>query len=80
VDGPKGIVTENFTPDSYPWAHPDYAFAHASIVATNRDLFAALCGQSMAETTAEDNLKTMRLVFLALESARSESSVREIKA
>jgi len=63
-------MTESLTPEPYAWADPDYGFAHPSIVSTNRNLFAALCGQDTAETTGEDNLKTMWLIHLALESAR----------
>jgi D-apiose dehydrogenase len=76
VDGPDGAATEHLTTQPYPWAHPDYGFAHASIVETNRNLFAALCGSGVAETTADDNLKTMRLIHLALESAQRHETVR----
>ncbi|MGI8783299.1 MAG: Gfo/Idh/MocA family protein [Acidobacteriota bacterium] len=62
-------TTETPIPDSYPWSDPRYGFAHPSIVATNANLLAALRGEGEAETTGEDNLKTMRLLHLALESA-----------
>lgn len=68
-------TTETLTPEPYAWAHPDYGFAHASIVATNRNLLAALRGQEPAETTADDNLKTMWLIQLVLESARRNEAV-----
>ena len=35
----------------------------------NADLLAALRGEKQAETTGEDNLKTVRLVFSSYESA-----------
>jgi hypothetical protein len=42
---------------------------HASIAACNANLLKALQGQGLAETTGEDNLKTVRLVFAAYDSA-----------
>ena len=44
---------------------------HASGVPCNQNLLAALRGEGRAETTGEDNLKTVRLVFAAYESAAS---------
>ena len=44
---------------------------HASIVPCLRDLLQALLGEGPAETTGEDNLGTMRLVFAACRSAAS---------
>ena len=62
-------TSEILTPENYSWADPTYGFAHPSIVSTNRNLLSALRGEGEAETTAEDNLKTMRLLHLVLESA-----------
>jgi hypothetical protein len=42
---------------------------HASIVPCNQNLLRALQGLEAAETTAEDNLKTVRLVFAAYDSS-----------
>ena len=42
---------------------------HASIVDCHRNLLGALRGETTADTTAEDNLKTMDLVFAAYDSA-----------
>lgn len=56
-------------PPDYPWADPDYALIHSSVVECNKNILGALKGQHAGETTAEDNLKTMELVFLAYESA-----------
>ena len=58
-------------PPQYPWADPAYGVVHASIVPCNTHLLKALRGEGMAETTGEDNLKTLRLVFAAYESAKS---------
>jgi D-apiose dehydrogenase len=59
----------------YPWADPDYAVAHASIVNCNADLLGALCCGRDAETTGADNLKTVRLVHRAYESAAENKVV-----
>ena len=65
-----GETSEILAPQPYPWADPRYGFAHPSIVSTNMNLLDALRGAGTAETRAEDNLKTMRLLHLTLESAR----------
>jgi predicted dehydrogenase len=67
----KGTHARRHPPPRYPWANPAYDVVHASIVACHASLLAALQGRGQAETTGEDNLKTMRLVFAAYESARS---------
>ncbi len=54
----------------YSWADPAYDLVHSSIVACNRDLLAGLRGEKTPETTGEDNLRTMRLVYGAYASAR----------
>lgn len=64
-----GETSETLAPETRAWADPRYGFAHDSIVATNEHLLAALRGDCTAETTGEDNLKTMRLLHLALQSA-----------
>jgi predicted dehydrogenase len=68
-------TTESLKPDPYAWANPEYGFAHPSIVPTNRNLLAAIAGEGTAETTGEDNLKTMRLIDLALQSATRREAV-----
>jgi len=70
VETETGEASETLAPESYAWADPRYGFMHPSIVSTNRNLLAAMRGECTAETTSEDNLKTIRLVHLALESAR----------
>ncbi len=63
-------------PHRYAWADPDYAVVHSSIVPCNADLLGALCCGRAAETTGADNLKTMRLVYRAYESAASNQAIR----
>ena len=65
----KGTHCERHAPPRYAWANPQYDIAHASIVDCHRDLLAALRGESGGETTGEDNLKTLELVFGCYESA-----------
>lgn len=61
------------TPHHYPWADPDYAIVHASIVGCHTDLFQAFCEGRPAPTSGRDNLRTMELVFGAYESAETGS-------
>ena len=63
-------------PPRYPWANPAYDVVHASIVPCQANLARALRGEEPAETTAEDNLKTVRLVFGSYDSAASGQPVR----
>ncbi|MGH9847900.1 MAG: Gfo/Idh/MocA family protein [Blastocatellia bacterium] len=72
----EGTRAKRFPPPRYAWADPAYDAGHASIVPCNANLLAALRGEAEAETTGEDNLKTMRLVFAAYESARQDRVVK----
>jgi D-apiose dehydrogenase len=67
----SGTHIQRVPPPRYPWADPAYDLIHASIVPCNADLLAALQGKGRAETTGEDNLRTMQLVFGSYESAAS---------
>lgn len=64
-----GTHLKRVPPPRYPWADPAYDVVHASIAACNANLLSALQGQGQAETTGEDNLKTVRLVFASYDSA-----------
>ncbi len=72
----EGTRARRYPPPRYAWADPAYELVQASIVPCNADLLAALQGKKVAETTGEDNLKTMRLVFAAYEAARNEATAR----
>jgi hypothetical protein len=48
---------------------PSYHVVHSSIVPCNANFLQALRGKAAAETTGEDNVKTLRLVFAAYDSA-----------
>jgi predicted dehydrogenase len=71
-----GTSCRRCPPPRYPWADPAYDAVHASIVPCHANLLAALRGEGEAETTGEDNLKTLELVF---ESYRSASEWRFIE-
>lgn len=64
-----GAVAGRHPPPRYAWAIPAYELVQAAIVPCNADLLGALRGEKPAETTGEDNLKTVRLIFAAYESA-----------
>jgi predicted dehydrogenase len=65
-----GSTTQEIaTPPLYAWSHLDYALIHSSIVETNRDILRAIRGEGAAETTGEDNLKTLELVYGCYRSA-----------
>jgi len=71
----EGTLSRRVVPPRYPWADPAYDVVHASIVPCNADILKALKGEGQAETTGEDNLKTVRLVFSAYESAASRKVI-----
>ncbi len=63
-------------PQFHSWADPRFGPVHSSIVATHRNLLLGLRGECPAETTGEDNLATLRLVFGSIESIESGQIVR----
>ena len=68
---PDGTVARRVPPPHYSWADPMYDLVHSSIVPCHANLLNALRGEGPAETTADDNVKTLELVFAAYESART---------
>lgn len=72
----EGTTEVTALPPTYGWVDPAYAVAQASIVACNENLYRGLTGGGKAETTGEDNLKTLELVFGSYESAASGRIVR----
>jgi predicted dehydrogenase len=71
----SGTRVTRHPPPRYCWADPQYEVAQASIVPCCRDLLSGMRGEGGGETTGEDNLKTLRLVFAAYESARLGQAV-----
>ena len=70
----ESTVSSVIQPAFYPWADPEYAVVHSSIVDCNKDILKGLRGRE-AETTGEDNLKTVQLVWACYESATSKKTV-----
>ena len=63
------IRSKRHPPPRYPWVDPEYEVAQASIIPCLR-------GDGAAETTGEDNLRTVRLVDAAYVSAETGQAVR----
>jgi predicted dehydrogenase len=71
-----GTHARRHPPARYAWADPAYDVVQASMVPCCANLLAGIRGQAPAETTGEDNLRTLGLVFGAYESAASGLAVR----
>jgi predicted dehydrogenase len=65
----EGTQIRRCPPPRYAWADCRYEVVHSSIVACQANLLAAMRGECAAETSGEDNLKTLQLVFAAYESS-----------
>lgn len=72
----EGTYPQRVKPQQYQWMDVKYAAVPGSIVNTNKDFLAAVKGEKRPEITGEDNLKTMKLVFAAYESAKNNSTIR----
>ncbi len=71
----EGTYATRHAPPHYAWADSAYDLIHASIVPCHENLLAGLRGDERAETTAADNLKTLRLVYSAYQSAESGQAI-----
>lgn len=71
----SGTHARRYPPAWYRWVDPSYHVIHSSIVPCNAHLLRALRGEVAAETSAEDNLKSLKLVFGAYASARTGNAV-----
>ncbi|HKQ37936.1 MAG TPA: Gfo/Idh/MocA family oxidoreductase [Verrucomicrobiae bacterium] len=71
----EGTLSKRYPPPRYAWADPAYDVVQASIVDCHADLLRGLSGKATAETTGDDNLRTLRLVFAAYESAAGDRVV-----
>ena len=70
-----GTLARRYPPPRYAWADPRYDLSQSSGVACNADLLAALQGRRAAETTGEDNLRTLELVFACYASADTGQAI-----
>ena len=65
----EGTLSRRVPPPMFDWVNPDYAVVQSSIVDCHRDLARAIADpRHPAETTGEDNLKTLELVYASYES------------
>jgi len=71
-----GTAVERHPPARYAWSDPMHEVVEASIVECNRHLLAALRGEAAAETTGEDNLRTLKLVYDCYEAAARRTVIR----
>ena len=71
----EGTLARRYPPPFYPWADPRYALVHSSIVECHRNLLTALQTGTEPETSAQDNLKTLKLVFAAYQSAAQKQTI-----
>lgn len=71
----EGTLAKRYPPPRYAWANPAYDVVQASIVDCHANLLRALSGAAPAETTDDDNLRTLRLVFAAYDSAAEDKIV-----
>jgi len=71
-----GTHITHHPPKHYAWADPAYDLVHSSIVDCQANLLRALEKRGDAETTGDDNLKTVRLVFGAYASAAGAQVIR----
>jgi len=76
----SGTHSRRYAPVWRPWMLPDYLPSHASLSACNAHLLRALRGEGEAEMTGEENLRTMRLVFAAYDSARTGEVIHDLGA
>lgn len=70
----EGTTSTTIQPTMYNWLDPAYAVVHSSIVDCNRNILQGLQGDG-AETTGDDNFKTVKLVWAAYSSAASGQSI-----
>lgn len=71
-----GTQSYRCPPPYFAWADARYALVHSSIVGCNANLLRALQTRTAPETSGEDNLKSMRLVFACYDSAGRDTVVK----
>ena len=71
----EGTHAQRCPPPFFAWADPRYAVVHTSMVACHANLLNALINKFAPETSAADNLKTLRLVHASYESAAAGRAV-----
>jgi len=71
VTDATGTRAHRVVPHHYAWADPAYDLVHASIVPANANFLQSLITGCPAETSGADNLRTVKLVYAAYDSAAS---------
>jgi predicted dehydrogenase len=66
----EGTHSKRYPPPRYAWVDSGYEVVQSSIVPCQASLLRALWGEGEPETTGQDNLRTVRLVFASYDSAR----------
>lgn len=66
-----GTYATRHKPPHFPWADPAYDQVHSSIYTAQLNIARALKGLEACETSGDDNLKTMQLVFQSYQSTAS---------
>lgn len=69
INTDDGTVSKRIDPPNFSWIRSDQPHWHASITSCNADLLNYIKTGKPAETSGDDNLKTMNLIFKAYESA-----------
>ena len=70
-----GTITEKVHLDTYWWQTERLTNEPPSIVSCNRNILDDMLGYGKAETTGDDNLKTVELVFSGYDSAKSNNVI-----
>lgn len=71
----EGTKSEKVTIPMYDWADPDYIVNHESGIPINKNILDDMLGKGKAETTGEDNFKTVKLVWASYESAATGKKI-----
>lgn len=69
----EGTLSRRVEPARFSWSDPSYDVVQDAIVRCNQNLLGGITGSAPAETTGEDNLRTVRLVFGSYTSARTDA-------
>ena len=71
----EGTKSEKVKIPMYDWADPDYIVNHESGIPINKNILDDMLGKGHAETTGEDNFKTVKLVWACYKSAATGKKI-----
>ncbi len=75
----SGVQKIDASPSIHPWSKPKMAVVEDSVVNINRHWIECLQNGLTPETSGEDNLKTLELVFGAYQAAENSATFKTIK-